>query len=139
MCWLQPKLKSNKYFKMVPHLKQQCCPPPLLHSLVPMPTKPFLDTSTFVCWSVHCAAVQLDSAEKKPRKRKKKIIFMTDYFSYLAHCTAAQTPQSTRKKEPASFRWEHQLLIWLICSLTEHSDRAQIKQLATSKCIQITF
>lgn len=137
--WLEPRQKFYKYFKMMLYLKQQCCPPPLFHSLIPIPTKPFLDTSTFVCWSVHCAAVQLDSAEKQPRKRKKKkIIFTTDYFFLSGSlCSCTNTIVHT-KKEP-SFRWEHQLLIWLICSLREYFDRAQIKQLATSQCTQITL
>lgn len=64
MFFLELRLKFNKYFKMVLHLKQQSCTPPLLHSFILIPTNPFLNTSTFVCWSVHCAAVQLDSAEK---------------------------------------------------------------------------
>lgn len=32
------------------------------------------------------------------KEKKKDIIFKTDYFSYLAHSAAAQTPQSTQKK-----------------------------------------
>lgn len=79
--------------------------------------KTILDTSTFVCWSVHGAAVQLDSAEKQPRKRKK--YYFQDSLLFLSGslCSCTNTTVHT-KKEPPSFRWEHQLLIWLICSLT---------------------
>lgn len=119
MFLLELRLKFNKYFKVVFHLKQQSCPPPQLHSFIPIPTKPFLYTSTFVCWSVQCAAVQLDSAEKQPKKRRKKKKYFQDRVLFLSGllCSCTNTIVHIKKSNLAS-DGNASLQIWLICSLT---------------------